>query len=120
MVLAEWLEDAFERRDRRRQVERAWKEWRTRLEKAREQGRPFTEPPPVAPRVGRSTTSPIRVRYNRETDTLTIVLRDDPVAVSTEPAAGLILDLDGEREVVAIEILEASRRTNLQVSTDLG
>lgn len=125
MVLAEWLEDALERRDRRREVEAAWKEWRTRLEEARQQGRRFTEPPPGGPSAGSPTVSPgptgspIRVRYDRTTDALTIVLRDGPVEHSEEPTAGLILDFDDRGEVLAIELLDASRKTSPQISVQL-
>ena len=134
MVLAEWLEDALERRSRRRkararaqgfaeglaEVDRAWTAWLTRLEEAREQGKPFTESPPVIAGVERETGSPMKVRYNRETDTLRIVLRDDPVADSYEPVAGLILDLDGEQEVIAIELLDTSRKTSLELGIDMA
>ncbi len=134
MVLAERLEDFFERGRRRRRAEarakgmaegkaevhRAWRAWLMRLEESKAQGRPFTEPPPVFPGVETETGLPMKIHYNRETDTLRIVLRDDPVADSYEPVAGLILDLDGEQEVIAIELLDASRKTSLELGIDMA
>ena len=138
MVLAERLEDFFERGRRRRraearakglaegkaegkaEVDRVWGAWLARLEEAKEQGRPFAEPPPVIPGVERESGPPMKIRYDRETDTLRIVLRDDPVADSYEPVAGLILDLDGEQEVIAIELLDASRKTSLELGIDMA
>ena len=130
MVLAEWLEEAFERRDRRRrakargeafakgkaEVDRAWGAWLSRLEEAKARGEPFTEPPPSFANDERVARPPIKIRYNLETDTLTIALRDDPVADSREPVAGLILDLDSEGEVIGIALLDVSQKTGAQVS----
>ena len=91
-----------------------------RLEESKAQGRPFTEPPPAFPGVETETGLPMKIHYNRETDTLRIVLRDDHVADSYEPVGGLILDFDAEDEVVAIQVLDASRKTNLEVAIDIS
>ena len=49
------------------------------------------------------------VRYDRETDTLTVIFRDAPVAESDEDRPGVILDYDAEGNLVSLELLNASR-----------
>ena len=55
----------------------------------------------------------MRVRYDRETDTLTVIFADSPVAESDEDKPGTILDYDVSGNLVSIEILVASRRVGL-------
>jgi YD repeat-containing protein len=55
----------------------------------------------------------MRVRYDRETDTLTIILSDSPVVESDEDKPGTILDYDASGNLVSIEILDASSRVGL-------
>jgi len=53
----------------------------------------------------------MRVTYDGRTDTLTMLLREGvQVAESDEEKPGVILDYDAAGEIVAIEVLEASRR----------
>ena len=55
----------------------------------------------------------MRVIYDRTTDTLTIILAETPVADSDEDKPGVILDYDGEGNLVSLEVLDASRRVTL-------
>ncbi len=53
----------------------------------------------------------MRARYDRTTDTLLVVLREDArIAESDEQRPGVILDFDAEGNLVSIEVMDASRR----------
>jgi uncharacterized protein YuzE len=53
----------------------------------------------------------MKVRYDRKTDTLSLVLRDNvQVVESDEDKPGVILDYDKDGNLVSLEILDASRR----------
>jgi YD repeat-containing protein len=55
----------------------------------------------------------MRVRYDRETDSLTVIFADSPVVESDEDKPGTILDYDALGNLVSIEILDASHRVGL-------
>jgi len=55
----------------------------------------------------------MKVIYDRETDTLTIIFSDARVAESDEDKPGVVLDYDDSGNLVSLEILDASRRVAL-------
>jgi uncharacterized protein YuzE len=62
----------------------------------------------------------MKVIYDRETDTLTIVLREGKVAESDELREGLILDYDKSGRVVSLELLDASERISQPESVEFA
>lgn len=50
----------------------------------------------------------MKVIYDKETDTLSIILRPGKVVTSDEERDGLILDYDRKGQLVSLEILDAS------------
>lgn len=52
----------------------------------------------------------MKITYDTETDTLSVILKDVPAVESDGDKPGVILDFDAEGDVVAFEILDASRR----------
>ena len=52
----------------------------------------------------------MKVVYDQETDTLTVIFADTPVAESDEDKPGVILDYDVSGNLVSVEIPDASRR----------
>lgn len=52
----------------------------------------------------------MKIRYDAEVDVLSIVLNDSKIEESDEEKPGLILDYDGNGNIVGVEILDASKR----------
>jgi uncharacterized protein YuzE len=55
----------------------------------------------------------MKVIYDQETDTLTVIFTDSPVVESDEDKPGVILDYDEKGNLVSLEILDASRRVSI-------
>lgn len=55
----------------------------------------------------------MKIVYDRETDTLTIVFASTPVFESNEDKPGVILDYDESGRLVSLEILDASKQVTL-------
>lgn len=51
----------------------------------------------------------MKVTYDQETDTMTIILRDDRVKESDEVRPGVIADFGYDGGIVRFEILDASK-----------
>ena len=54
----------------------------------------------------------MKVIYDPDTDTLSIILREESVAESDELREGLIIDYDHNGRIVSIELLDASENVS--------
>lgn len=52
----------------------------------------------------------MRITYDPNTDTLTVILKETPVVESDEDKPGIVVDWDENGDVVGFEILDASQR----------
>jgi YD repeat-containing protein len=62
----------------------------------------------------------VKVIYEKETDTLSIILRDGSIAESDEPRPALILDYDKTGRLVSIELLDASEQVTRPQSVEFA
>lgn len=60
----------------------------------------------------------MRVQYDPEVDVLSIVFGEAPVQESDEEKPGIILDYDKDGNVIALEILDASKRMGNPMSVE--
>ncbi len=58
----------------------------------------------------------MKIIYDPHTDTLDMILREGQAVESDEEKPGIILDYDKDGNILAIEVLEASK----QLSTPIG
>ena len=54
----------------------------------------------------------MKVIYDKETDSLSIILREGKVAESDEVSDGLIFDYDRVGRLLSLELLDASEKVN--------
>lgn len=52
----------------------------------------------------------MKVIYDPETDTMSIILRNDKISESDEIKEGVIIDYNKEGKIVSIEIMDASEQ----------
>jgi uncharacterized protein YuzE len=52
----------------------------------------------------------MKVIYDRDSNTLSVILKDTLVEESDETNEGIILDYNAQGDLVSLEILDASRR----------
>lgn len=62
----------------------------------------------------------MKVIYDKDTDTLSIILRPGKVAESDEPRPGLVLDYDKAGRLVSIELLDASEQVKSPQSVEFA
>lgn len=55
----------------------------------------------------------MKVNYDSQTDILTVIFPETPVAESDEDKPGVILDYDEKGNLVPLEIMEASQRVSV-------
>jgi uncharacterized protein YuzE len=62
----------------------------------------------------------MKLIYDKETDTLSIILRSGRVAESDEPRPGLILDYDKAGGLLSLELLDASEHVRAPQSVEFA
>jgi uncharacterized protein YuzE len=55
----------------------------------------------------------MKIIYDQETDTLTVIFKETSVEESDEAKTGVIIDYDKQGDIVSIEILDAKKRVTL-------
>jgi uncharacterized protein YuzE len=60
----------------------------------------------------------MKVKYDRETDTLRILFKKSRVEESEEKSPGIIIDYDAKGNVVGFEVLNASKRIENPMKLD--
>ena len=62
----------------------------------------------------------MKIRYDRETDTMVITLREERIKESDEVRPGVIADFGHDGGIVRFEILDASRHVQDPLSVTLA
>lgn len=52
----------------------------------------------------------MKIIYDQETDTMTVILKESAIEESGEAKSGVIIDYDNQGDIVSIEILDAKKR----------
>ena len=52
----------------------------------------------------------MKIIYDQETDTMTVIFEESSVEESDEAKTGIIIDYDNQGDIVSIEILDAKKR----------
>jgi uncharacterized protein YuzE len=52
----------------------------------------------------------MKIIYDQETDTMTVIFKEASVEESDEAKSGIIIDYDSQGDIVSIEILDAKKR----------
>jgi YD repeat-containing protein len=60
----------------------------------------------------------MKIRYDSHSDTLRLILQERPVAESDEERPGIIMDYDGQGNLLAIAILDASHKVTDATNMD--
>jgi uncharacterized protein YuzE len=61
----------------------------------------------------------MKLTYDQRTDTLVVLFKEASVAESDEAAPGIILDYDEHGGLVAIEVLDASKRLSVPMRVEI-
>ncbi|MDP3928105.1 MAG: DUF2283 domain-containing protein [Bacteroidota bacterium] len=60
----------------------------------------------------------MKVKYDKEVDVMKITFSNNTIAESDEDKPGVVIDYDAGGNIVAIEILNASKKINSPLSVD--
>lgn len=52
----------------------------------------------------------MKIIYDQETDTMTVIFKETSVEESDEAKSGIIIDYDRQGDIVSIEIMDAKKR----------
>lgn len=62
----------------------------------------------------------MNIEYDGEADALYIMLKEAEVEESVEVENGVIMDIDAERHIIGLEVLNASKRLSLRDLTNIS
>ena len=52
----------------------------------------------------------MKIIYDQETDTMTVIFKESSIEESDEAKSGIIIDYDHQGDIVSIELLDAKKR----------
>jgi uncharacterized protein YuzE len=62
----------------------------------------------------------MKIIYDQETDTMTVIFKEASVEESDEAKSGIIIDYDSQGDIVSIEILDAKKRITQPTQVNLS